>query len=164
MPGLLQRAQQLGFNFVRGQRPQPNQQGRYPTTMEWARKLTDNDIAVLTGKVAYTDILPDIDEGFTKQDVNDPQRRDAVLKVIRERLTKARQERSQGYLIRHAPADDLRALQQLAGHLRAGLFVTKFRKIFTRGEMNGDLHIVAARLGQHEDNSEYEEILPASPP
>jgi len=44
------------------------------------------------------------------------------------------------------------------------LFITKFRKIFARDEMNDDLEIVAARLGQNEDNSEYEEILPTSPP
>src|SRR5262249_25420526 len=119
---------------------------------------------ILTGKAPYSDTLPDLDEGFTEQDVKDAQKRDAVIKVIRERLLKARKDRPYGYLIRHAPADDLKALQQLAGHLRAGLFVTKFRKIFTRGEMNDDLMLIAARLGQHEDNSEYEEILPASPP
>jgi len=30
--------------------------------------------------------------------------------------------------------------------------------------MNDDLVIVAARLGDRDDNSEYEEILPTSPP
>jgi hypothetical protein len=30
--------------------------------------------------------------------------------------------------------------------------------------MADDLLIVAARLGQEEDNSEYQEILPTSPP
>ena len=84
--------------------------------------------------------------------------------MIRGRLEKSRQERPLGYLVREAPADDQKALAQLAGHLREGLFITKFRKIFTRDEMNDDLTLVAARLGQQEDNSEYEEILPTSPP
>ena len=56
------------------------------------------------------------------------------------------------------------AVRQLAGHLQAGLFITKFRKTFTRDEMNDDLEIVAARLNDREDTSEYEEILPTSPP
>jgi hypothetical protein len=50
------------------------------------------------------------------------------------------------------------------GHLQVGLFITKFRKIFTRDEMNDDLLLVPARLGDQDDNSEYEEILPTSPP
>ena len=33
-----------------------------------------------------------------------------------------------------------------------------------RDEMADDLVIVPARMGQHEDTSEYEEILPTSPP
>ena len=55
-------------------------------------------------------------------------------------------------------------MQQLTGHLEEGLFITKFRKTFTRGEMNDDLLIVPARYNDTEDRSEYEEILPSSPP
>jgi hypothetical protein len=93
-----------------------------------------------------------------------PKKAAAVTKVIQARLAKAQQERPLGFLVRHAPSDDVRALQQLAGHLQAGLFITKFRKTFMRDEMNDDLVIVAARLGDQEDNSEYQEILPTSPP
>jgi hypothetical protein len=50
------------------------------------------------------------------------------------------------------------------GRKQAGLFITKFRKIFTRGEMDDDLELLVARLGSQEDGSEYEEILPSSPP
>ena len=96
--------------------------------------------------------------------MKDPQRAQAIIKVIQARLAKARQERPIGYLVREAPADDVRQLQHLAGHLQAGLFITKFRKIFARTEMNDDLTLVAARMGQNEDSSEYEEILPTSPP
>src|ERR1043165_6520776 len=46
IPQILKRGQELNFTFVAGQRPQPNKQGRIATTMEWARKLTDLDVAV----------------------------------------------------------------------------------------------------------------------
>jgi hypothetical protein len=164
IPALLQRAQALDYRFVAGQRPQPNRNGHIPTTMEWARKLGDSDIKTLTGKAPYSEKVPDVDEGFTQADLKDPKRAQAVIKVIQARLQKARQERPIGYLVREAPADDVRALQQLAGHLQTGLFITKFRKIFARDEMNDDLLIVPARYNDAEDDSEYEELLPVSPP
>jgi hypothetical protein len=164
IPGLLQKNQELGFNFQAGQRPLPNKKGQIPTTMEWARKLTDNDVKILRGEAPYSESVPNVDEGFTAADLKDPQRSQAIIKVIQARLAKARQERPLGYLVRHVPGDDVRALSQLMGHLQAGLFITKFRKIFTRDEMNEDLLIVPARLGDQEDTSEYQEILPTSPP
>jgi len=94
----------------------------------------------------------------------DPQRAEAIYKVIRGRLAKCQKERPFGYLVREAPADDVKNLQQLAGHLSEGLFITKFRKIFARDEMNDDLTLVPARYNGAEDNSEYEELLPVSPP
>jgi hypothetical protein len=163
-PALLQRARELGFNFISGQRPQPNNKGHIPTTMEWARKLSKTDIGVLNGQAPYSERVPDPDEGFTQADVKEPQRAEAIYKVIRARLAKSQQERPFGYLVRHAPADDVKNLQQLAGHLMEDLFITKFRKIFARDEMNDDLLIVPARYNQTEDSSEYEEILPTSPP
>jgi hypothetical protein len=164
IPGLLQKNQQLGFNFQAGQRPQPNKQGHIPTTMEWARKLTEQDIAILQGKAPYSEIVPNVDEGFTEADLKDEKRAQAIFKVIQARLAKAHQERPLGYLVRHAPEDDVRALQQLMGHLQAGSFITKFRKIFARDEMNDDLVLVPARMGDQDDTSEYQEILPTSPP
>jgi hypothetical protein len=164
IPGLLERNRQLGFNFVSGQRPQPNNKGHIPTTMEWARKLTDNDVQILQGKAPYSETVPNVDEGFTEADCKDPKKAEAIYKVIRERLAKAQQDHPIGYLVRQAPAEDVRALQQLAGHLQAGLFITKFRKTFARDEMTDDLVLVPARLGDHDDDSEYQEILPTSPP
>jgi hypothetical protein len=164
IPGLLQRAAALDFRFVAGQRPQPSNKGHIPTTMEWARKLSADDLKVLAGRAPYSEKVPDPDEGFTQADMKDPQRAQAVIKVIQARLDKARQERPIGYLVREAPADDVRALQQLGGHLQAGLFITKFRKIFARDEMNEDLEIVPARYNDAVDDSEYEELLPVSPP
>jgi len=119
---------------------------------------------VLAGKAPYSEKVPDVDEGFTQANLKDAKRAQAVIKVIQARLAKAQQERPFGYAVRHAPQEDLRALQQLAGHLRAGLFVTKFRKTFARDEMNDDLLIIPARYDGAEDSSEYEELLPVSPP
>ncbi len=164
IPAILQRGNNLGFNFISGQRPQPNKQGHIPTTMEWARRLSADDIKILSSEAPYSEKVPDVDEGFTQADVKDPQRGPAVVKVIQARLAKARQERPIGFLVREAPAEDVRNLRHLAGHLQAGTFITKFRKIFARDEMNDDLLIVAAREGNREDYSEYQEILPTSPP
>jgi hypothetical protein len=164
VPALLQKGQELGFNFVSGQRPQPNKQGHIATTLEWAKHLTAEDIKVLKGDAAYSEQLPDVDEGFTQADLKDSQKAEAIFKVIRQRLEKSHKERPGGYLVRQAPADDLKALKILAGHLKEGQFLTKFRKTFTKGEMEDDLHIVPARLDKAEDHSEYQEILPTSPP
>jgi len=164
LPDLLKRGQELGFTFVSGQRPQPNKQGHIATTMEWAKRLTAEDLKLLKGQAPYGEKLPDVDEGFTQADVKDPQKAQAVFKVIQQRLARAQKERPLGYLVREAPADDVRQLQLLAGHLQAGQFITKFRKTFLRDEMNDDLLLVPARQGQSEDHSEYEEILPTSPP
>src|SRR5262245_36765510 len=65
IPGLMNRAGQLNYRFVAGQRPQPKQKGHIPTTMEWARKLSKDDVAILTGKNPYSEKVPDPDEGFT---------------------------------------------------------------------------------------------------
>jgi len=164
MPAFMFRAKELEYRFVANQRPTPNKKGHVPTTMEWARKLSKDDVGVLTGKAPYAETVPNVDEGFTQADLKDPQRAEAIYKVIRARLAKAQQERPFGYLVRHAPADDVKNLQQLAGHMSEGLFITKFRKIFGRDEMNDDLTIVPARYNGAEDNSEYEELLPVSPP
>jgi hypothetical protein len=164
IPALLQQAQALGFRFVPGQRPQSNKKGHIPTTMEWARKLTADDVKILRGEAPYSDKVPNVDEGFTEADLKNAQKREAIFKVIRARLAKARQEKPAGYLVRDIPEEEQRALRQLAGHLQTGLFITKFRKIFARDEMNDDLVIVPARYNEQDDPSEYEEILPTSPP
>ncbi len=163
-PGLLKRGQELGFNFVSGQRPTPNKQGRIATTLEWAKRLTPEDLQVLQGKVAFGEKLPDPDEGFTRDDLKDSKKAEEVFNVIQERLAKYRKERPGGYLVREAPADELKQMKLLAGHVKEGQFVTKFRKSFTKDEMNEDLLIVPAKIGSAEDRSEYEEILPTSPP
>ncbi len=158
------RARTLGFRFVPGQRPKPNDNGHIPTTMEWAKKLTAEDIKVLQGEAPYTETVPNVDEGFTQADLKDPKRRDAIVRVIQARLAKARKERPFGYLVREAPENDVKKLRELAGHLQEGLFITKFRKIFKKDEMNADLEIVPARRDGQKDTSEYTHTLPTSPP
>jgi hypothetical protein len=164
VPALLQRGQELGFNFVSGQRPEPNKDGRIASTLEWARQLTADDIKILKGQTAFTEKVPDPDEGFTPADTRDPKKAEAVYKVIQQRLDKYQKERPGGFLVREAPADEVKQLKVLAGHLKEGQFLTKFRKTFTKGEMDEDLLLVPAKLGSAEDHSEYEEILPTSPP
>ncbi|MFO0964522.1 MAG: DUF2330 domain-containing protein [Gemmataceae bacterium] len=164
VPVLLKRAGDLGFRFMPGQRPLPNAKGHIPTTMEWARKLTADDVKVLKGEVPYSETVPNVDEGFTQADMRDPKRSAAITKVIQSRLAKAHKERPFGYAVRHVPEEDVKGLTQLAGHLQDGLFITKFRKIFCRDEMNDDLVLVPAREGEQTDTSEYQEILPTSPP
>ena len=164
IPPLMNQANQLGFRFIAGQRPPPNKKGHIPTTMEWARKLTVDDLKVLRGEAPFGEKVPDVDEGFTQADLKDPQRAQAIFKVIQARLAKCQKERPIGYLVREAPAEDVRELNKLLGHLQANFFITKFRKIFARDEMNDDLSIVPARYDGKEDVSEYEEILPSSPP
>jgi hypothetical protein len=164
IPSLTARGKELGFSFQWGQRPTPNKDGRTASTLEWAKRLTAEDIKVLNGQAAYSEKLPDPDEGFTQKDVQDQKKAQEVFKIIHERLEKYRKERPGGYLIREAPEKDLKEMKILAGHMRPGQFVTKFRKTFTKGEMNDDLLIVQAKLGNAVDASEYEEILPSSPP
>jgi hypothetical protein len=164
IPELLKRGKELGFAFVSGQRPQPNKDGRIATTLEWARKLSAGDIKLLKSEAAYGEKLPDPDEGLTRDDLKDDKKREEVFKTIRERLEKYRKDRPGGFLVREAPEKDVKELKLLLGHLKEGQFVTKFRKTFTRGEMDDDLVIVPAKLGQAEDRSEYEEVLPTSPP
>ena len=164
IPQILNRNNQLGFRFVAGQRPQPNAKGVIPTTMEWCRKLTKDDISILTGKTPYSQSVPDVDAGFTRADLNNPKRRQAIETIIRERLAKAKKEAPLGYLVRHAPKKDIQELMHLAGHLQAGMYITKFRKTFTRDEMNNDLLIIPAQRGGQKDQSEYTETLPVSPP
>jgi hypothetical protein len=167
-PALLERGQKLGYNFVSGQRPEPNKQGHIASTLEWAKKLTADDIKLLKGEAAYGEKIPDPDAGFTEADLKDEKRREVTFKTIQERLAKYQKDRPGGYLVREAPAEDLKNLKILAGHLKEGQFLTKFRKTFAKDEMNDDLLIVPATLGEGknkvEDHSEYEEILPTSPP
>jgi hypothetical protein len=167
-PGLAKRADELGFGFTSGKPPGPNRKGHIASTLEWAKKLTPADIKVLKGEGRYSEKVPDPDEGFTAADVANEKKGAAALKTIRKRLDTYNKERPNGYLVREAPAADVKGLKVLAGHLKEGQFLTKFRKTFTKDEMHDDLLIVPAKLGDGKgrvaDRSEYQEVLPTSPP
>jgi hypothetical protein len=98
---------------------QQRQKKRQPSTLEWAKKITERDIEVLEGKRPYN---------------------------------------------REAPAEDVQKLKLLKGHVQKGQFITKMRKVFTKGEMERDLEFVRATVGDREDDIEYYSILPTSPP
>jgi hypothetical protein len=164
IPDLLKRGQALEFPFTSGQRPTPNSKGRTPTTMEWSRRLTNQDVGILQGLFPYSEKVPNPDAGFTAADLKDPRRAQAITRVIQYRLQVLQKVRPNGYLVREAPAREIANLRILLGHLHAGSFITKFRKVFTREEMNDDLEIVSARHQDARDDSEYDEILPVSPP
>jgi hypothetical protein len=164
IPELRAEADKLGFSFGNGLPPGPNPDGVTPTTLEWAKRLTAGDLGMLAGTTPFSDKVPDVDEGFTGADMQDARKETAARKVISARLEKYRLERPAGYLVREAPAEDVKQLRILRGHLRRGQFLTKIHKTFTRGEMDDDLVFVPAGLGKVEDRSEYEEILPTAPP
>ena len=44
--------------------------------------LTLDDVKVLSGKAPYSEVVPNVDEGFTQADMKDPQRAQAVIKVL----------------------------------------------------------------------------------
>lgn len=162
---LLHRGNELGFTFRAGARPVANSQGRIATTLEWARRITPEDILLLHGDAPYSDTLPDVDEGFDREELRkDPQLMEEAGKVIMARINRYLEERPGGYLVREAPKEDIENLNILADYLREGQFITKIRKTFTIGEMNEDLLLVRAGLGGQHDSSEYVEVLPTSPP
>jgi hypothetical protein len=149
----------VAFPVERLDRLPGNQKSRAATTLEYAKRLTPDDIRILTGKVVYSQSVPDPDEGFTQRDLQDPKKADAIRKVIQRRLEKYLKERPEGYLVRDASEDDIKGLKLLAGHLQEGTVLTKFRKVFTREEMENDPILGPARLGEKEDRSEYAEVL-----
>src|SRR5207253_4033487 len=113
IPNIQKHNQDLGFTYQQGQRPQPDKKGHIATTMEWSRKLTADDVKVLRGEAPYSEKVPNVDEGFTEADcrqavAKNPARAKAIAKVIRARLERAQKERPFGYLVREAPAEDLR--------------------------------------------------------
>jgi hypothetical protein len=65
---------------------------------------------------------------------------------------------------RDAPPEEVQKLTLLRGHIREDQFVTKFRKSFHVREMNDDLVLAEAKVGDELDTTDYYQILPTSPP
>jgi hypothetical protein len=158
-PNLIKRGQELGFTFALGQELPVNKKGHKPTSLEWSKKLTADDIAIICGDRPYNEEAPDPDWGFTAQDLRDPQRAAAVMKVISFRVNKYNQAKPRGYLVRNASTEEVQSLPILKGHVQEGQYLTKFYHTFTRDEMNEDLVMVPAKAGNVEDRSEHEELF-----
>jgi len=163
---VMQKGQALGFGFQAGQRPMPGRDGRIATTLEWAKKLTPDDIQVLVGTKPYSESVPNFEmlAGLDKVDRNDAKALEAAQKKYQSLYEQTEKTHPHGFLVREAPAADIANLKILVGHLQQGQVLTKFRKVFTKGEMTDDLEIIPAKVGDVSDKSEYEEILPTSPP
>jgi len=65
------------------------------------------------------------------------------------------------YPAREAPAEDIKGLTRLKGHLQKGQWLTKFRKIVRKDEMTHDL--VLAEVPKPQEQT-YVRIMPTSPP
>jgi Uncharacterized protein conserved in bacteria (DUF2330) len=159
IPDLQKQSQQLGFNIQLGQEIKPNQKGRHASTLEWAKKITKEDIQILAGSRPFSDTCPDPDDGFTFADMRDQQRAVAIQKIIQHRLAKYQKDQPRGYLVRDAKKEDLKLLPLLQGHMQPDQYITKFRHVFTREEMNEDLVLAAAKVGGVDDVSDHEEVL-----
>lgn len=159
LPALLRHAQELGFMFQLNQPPQPNKQGRMPSTLDWAKRITAEDIGLLAGTRPFSEKVPDPDDGFNALDMRDPARAAAITKVIERRLQQFQKDRPRGYLARETSKEDLATLPLLKSHVREGQFLTRFNRSFTRQEMNDDLVLVQAKVDRFDDDSEHEEVL-----
>ena len=155
----LRGAEKLGFTFQLGQELKPNKDGRQPSTLEWAKRISADDIQILAGTRPFTDKVPDPDDGFTQADLRDPQRAVAIHKIINARLVRYQKEAPRGYLVRDAKKEDLKTLPLLKGHVQPDQYITKFRHVFTRAEMNEDLVLTQAKVGDVADVSEHDEVL-----
>jgi hypothetical protein len=136
-----------------------SKKGSGSTTLEWARQLAPDDLKILAGLEPYSEKVPNVDEGFTPADVNDARRGSAVAKALQTRIGKARAERPSGYLVREAPKDEVRRLNELTDHLHAGQFLTRLHRSFSRGALNADLIFGPARVNGVNDASAYDEFL-----
>lgn len=65
------------------------------------------------------------------------------------------------YPAREVPLDDIKGLVRLKGHLREGMWLTKFRKHIRKDEMNQDILLTAVPKTQEQT---YIRIMPTSPP
>jgi Uncharacterized protein conserved in bacteria (DUF2330) len=159
VPALQKQGGDKGFQFNLGQASPPNKQGQLPSTLQWAKKITKDDVQILAGARPYGDSLPDPDDGFTAADMRDPQRATAIIKIIQHRLAKYQKEQPRGYLVRDASKEDLKTLPILQGHIQPGQYLTKFHHTFTRAEMSDDLVLTQAKVGGIDDVSDHEEML-----
>ncbi len=93
--------------------------GYLPPTLEWAKKLTEKDIAMASGTMKFN---------------------------------------------RESPAAEVAKMKCLAGHIKEGQFITKIHRTLRPEEMSDDLTMIRAGIKGRNDDIEYYQALPSSPP
>ncbi len=163
----------------------------YETTkLEWAKKLGDEEMAVLEDPLAHyaqggagvpangsvipvQDFVKEIWSQHEKNaGANDESTRNRLKEIEvqyapdKGRIVKFADPKGflapyMWYANREAPAEEVKGLARLKGHLQNGRWLTKFRKQIRKDEMTGDLVLVPVDAGKEQ---EYLRILPTSPP
>ncbi|MEK7867307.1 MAG: DUF2330 domain-containing protein [Planctomycetota bacterium] len=163
----------------------------YETTkLEWARKLAEADLSVLEDPLAHyaqmgggdlpagSQVIP-IDQ-FLKEAAEELGKQEG--EYAKERLEELRTQYTADkgqvvkvstpggrfmsspymwYANREAPAEDVKGLSRLKGHLRQGQWITKIRKVLRKDEMTDDLLLVPVDPASEQ---EYVRLMPTSPP
>jgi hypothetical protein len=153
----------FGFEFEAGKRPQANADGFVPSSLDWCKKLNDVDLHLLSGKSRYSDRIPDVDAGFEGLDGDDQGAVAAAYAEVSQRIAKSRTFRPDGYLMRDANEIEVENLGLLQRALRKDQVLTRIHKPFQSGEVLGDIAFRRSGWRKLHDNSEYTELLPASP-
>ncbi len=163
----------------------------YETTkLEWARQLAEADLSILEDPLAsyaqmggadlpegsqvipIDQFLKEAEEELGKQDGDYAKERMPELRrdytadkgqVVKVSTPGGRFSSSpyMWYANREAPADDVKGLSRLKGHLRQGQWITKIRKILRKDEMTDDLVLIPVDAGTEQ---EYVRLMPTSPP
>jgi hypothetical protein len=168
------------------------QDPRFETTkLEWAKKLSDGDLAVLDDPLAHyaQGGLGDLPAGakvltkeqFLAEAKQELASKDADYRKNRLEMLEAQLTGQKGAIVKRAlqgtpgpfntpywlypdrlaPEDDVKGLSRLKGHLQKGQWLVKFRKVLRKDEMTDDLVLVPVELGTEQ---EYVRIMPTSPP
>ncbi|MFT5127920.1 MAG: hypothetical protein ACI8W8_001528 [Rhodothermales bacterium] len=153
----------FGFEFEPGKRAKANADGFVPSSLLWCKKLSEVDLLVLSGKSRYSDPMPDVDAGFEALDGDNQVAVADAYAEVTQRIAKSRTFRPNGYVQREASELELANLAILQRALRKGQVLTRIHKPFQSGEVLGDIAFHRSGWNKLYDNSEYTELLPASP-
>ena len=153
----------FGFSFEPGKRPRANSDGFIPSSLQYSKRLTKVDLMLLEGKTQYSEPMPNVDAGLERLSDDDPGAVAAAFAEVNARIAKSHTFRPDGYLVREASKAEIATLPSLQKTLRAGACLTRIHKPFQIGEILGDIAFRRAGWGKLRDDSEYTELLPASP-
>jgi len=161
------------------------------TKLEWAKLLGDADMAVLDDPLTHyaqagSDLPPGAlaislpqflreiweeraksggsgDDAYAKARMKELEATYTPDKgqIVRFDNPQGFNSRYMWYAHREAPAEEVKGLSRLKGHLQKGRWLTKFRKEIRKDEMTDDLVLVPVDAGKEQ---EYMRIMPTSPP